>query len=143
MNVLEKRGIVFPPSPDTIGEEEKEFPTSFDNIMPNEIMNKIAVFTSLFAYTSVLEATARSEVAALEKELETNESVEYILSDSSQVTTKKALRDISDSVIHTKEKLTLADTRYNILRSMSLNYEKYLFALSRYLTVVVSEMKMQ
>jgi hypothetical protein len=142
MKVLETHGVVFPPSPEVIPEDDKQFPTSFESLTPYEIMDKIAVFTSLYAYTSVLEATAKSEVASYKRELETNEAKEYVLCEESQVTTKKALRDIATSVVATKEKLTMAETRYNLLSALRESYEKYIFALSRYVTVTQSELGM-
>jgi hypothetical protein len=141
--LLESQGLVFPPSPDTIGEKEKQFPTSFGDLTPHEIMDKVATFTALVAYTIMLEATAKGEVAALERKLETYESQEYILADTAQVTTKKALRDVSDSVVSTKESLTKAEIRYNVVRAQKEIYEKYLFALSRYITVTMSELNLQ
>jgi hypothetical protein len=138
-DALGTHGVSFPPNPGYIKEEDKQFPLSFDDLTPYEIMNKIAIFTSLFAYTNVLEATAKSEVTSWERSLELNEAKEYILAENTQVTTKKALRDVADSVVATKEKLTMAEARYSILKAMREGYERYIFALSRYVTVAQNE----
>ena len=141
LSTFRKLGLYLPEHPSDLSEEEKRFPTNFEGLTTQQIMDKVAVFTSMYSYTSMLESAANVEVSGYKKELDMLEAKEYLLSDASNVTTKKSERDVAASVIEMKDKLQVAEARYVMLKSLRESYDKYVFVLSRALTVMFEESK--
>jgi hypothetical protein len=139
LKLFKKAGLTMPGSPDTLSDEEKAFPTDLSNLTADQVMDKLNIFTGLFAYASVLESAAKVEVAAKERELEVLEAREYLMSDDTQVTTRKYVRDTSDEVIKCKEALLIAESKYTMLKALKEGYDKMTFVLSRQLSLQMDQ----
>lgn len=139
LKLFKKAGLTMPSNPDTLSEEDKAFPTDLSNLTAEQVMDKLNIFTGLFAYAAVLEAAAKVEVAAKERELEVLEAREYLMSDDSQVTTRKYVRDIADEVIKCKEALLIAESKYTMLKALKEGYDKMTFILSRQLSLQMDQ----
>ena len=132
---IRNAGLVTPGSPSDLTEEEKRFPKELSSLTSDQVMDKLTIFTGLFAYASVLESAAKIEMTEKERELEVLEAREYLLSEDSQVTTRKYARDTAESVIRCKEELLAAESKYVMLKALKEGYDKMTFVLSRQLSL--------
>ena len=145
LSLVEKEGFVFPSDENicSIPEEDKMFPTRLSDLSNEDILNKMAVFTALYASVSVNEALAMTEVAGYERELEMKKSQIMQLSNSSKVTDKRQEALIDKGVVHLQEKLTVAESKLKLFSALRTSYEKYIFVLSRTATIRGEEQKLQ
>jgi hypothetical protein len=145
LNFIDRKGFVFPADAEIIAipDEEKMFPTELSDLSNEELLNKMAVFTALYASVSVNEALAMTEVAGYERELEIKKSQVMQLSSSSKVTDKRQEALIDKVVIELQEKLTVAESKLKLLTALRTSYKEYTFLFSRALTVRGEEQKLQ
>jgi hypothetical protein len=145
LDFIAKKGFVFPSDEaiTAIPEEDKMFPTELSDLSNEELLNKMAVFTALYASVSVNEALAMTEVAGYERELEIKKSQIMQLSSSSKVTDKRQEALVDKEVIVLQEKLTVAESKLKLLTALRTSYKEYTFLFSRALTVRGEEQKLQ
>lgn len=139
LKMFKKVGLTMPTNPDILSEEDKAFPVDLSTMTAEQVVDKLNIFTGLFAYVSVLEAAAKIEMTALQRELEVLEAKKYLMSNDAQVTTRKYARDISDEVIKCKEALFLAESKYTMLKALKDGYDKMTFVLSRQLSLQLDQ----
>jgi len=145
LSLVEKEGFVFP-SDEEIGaipEEDKQFPTNLSELSNEDILNKMAVFTALYASVSVNEALAMTEVAGYERELEMRKSQVMQLSSSSKITDKRQEALIDESVVRLQEKLTVPESKLKLFSALRTSYDKYIFVFSRTATIRGEEQRLQ
>jgi hypothetical protein len=145
LNLIDKKGFVYPSNADisSLSEEEKSFPTEVADFTNEELLNKMAVFTALYASVSVNEAISMAEVAGYERELEITKSQVMQLSNLSKVTDKRQEAAADKSVISVQEKLTVAESKLKLFAALRASYEKYISLFSRALTSKLEERKLQ
>lgn len=145
LNVLDKKGFIYPDDENIINipDEAKEFPTEISEYTNEELLNKMAVFTALYASASVNEALAMTEVAGYERELEIKKSQVMQISHLSKVTDKRQEALINTEVISLQELLTVAESKLKLLTALRVSYDKYVNLFSRALTSSIEEKKLQ
>lgn len=145
LSLVEKEGFVFPSDEEisAIPEEDKQFPTNLSELSNEDILNKMAVFTALYASVSVNEALAMTEVAGYERELEMRKSQVMQLSSSSKITDKRQEALIDESVVRLQEKLTVAESKLKLFSALRTSYDKYIFVFSRTATIRGEEQRLQ
>lgn len=142
---MEKKGLVYPSDEDitNIPNEDKMFPTDISELTVEELLNRQAVFTALYASASVNEALAMTEVAGYERELEIKKGQVMALSNSSKVTDKRQEALIDEAVISLQENLTVAESKLKFLSALKNSYDLYIKLFSRGLTSRLEEKKLQ
>jgi hypothetical protein len=145
LSLVEKEGFVFPSDEQvtSIPEEDKMFPTTISDLTPDELLDKMAVFTALYSSVSVNEALAMTEVAGYERELEIKKSQVMQLSSSTKITDKRQEALVDAAVVSLQEKLTVAESKLKLFTALRTSYEKYVFLFSRALTVRGEEQRLQ
>jgi hypothetical protein len=145
LNMIDKQGFVYPSDEIITGTPEwaKSFNFIISEMTQDELLNRMAVFTALYASVSVNEALAMAEVAGYEHELEIKKSQVMQLSSLSKVTDKRQEAAINDDVISLQEKLTVAESRLKLLSALRISYDKYVQLFSRSLTVKIEEHRLQ
>lgn len=143
--IMEKKGLVYPSDEDitNIPNEDKMFPTDISELTVEELLNRQAVFTALYASASVNEALAMTEVAGYERELEIKKGQVMALSNSSKVTDKRQEALIDEAVISLQENLTVAESKLKFLSALKNSYDLYIKLFSRGLTSRLEEKKLQ
>jgi hypothetical protein len=143
--IIAKKGLVYPSDKDitNIPDEDKMFPTDISELTVEELLNKQAVFTALYASASVNEALAMTEVASYERELEIKKGQVMALSNSSKVTDKRQEALIDEAVIKLQENLTVAESKLKFLSALKNSYDLYIKLFSRGLTSKLEEHKLQ
>jgi hypothetical protein len=144
LNFIEKQGFVHPSDEIITGTPEwaKSFEFIISEMTQDELLNRMAVFTALYASVSVNEALAMTQVAGYEHELEIKKGQVMQLSSLSKVTDKRQEALINDDVISLQEKLTVAESRLKLLSALRISYDKYAALFSRGLTVRMEEQKL-
>lgn len=143
--IIAKKGLVYPSDKDitNIPDEDKMFPTDISELTVEELLNKQAVFTALYASASVNEALAMTEVASYERELEIKKGQVMALSNSTKVTDKRQEALIDEAVISLQESLTVAESKLKFLSALKNSYDLYIKLFSRGLTSRLEEKKLQ
>lgn len=145
LSTIAKQGFIYPS--DKIIIETPEWIKSFEFIISDmtqdELLNRMAVFTALYASVSVNEALAITRVAGYERELEITKGSLMQLSKSAKVTDKRQEVASDKAIIKLQEKLTVAESLLKLLSALRISYEKYVFLFSRALTVQGEEKKLQ
>jgi len=140
-----KQGFNYPSDNmiENLPEDQKQFPTTISDMTVDELLDKLAIFTALYASASVKEAKYMVEVAALERDLEFNKAAAAQASKAAKVTEKRQEVLINENVVKIMEKLTVAEAYLRMYSVLRTNYEKFCFLCSRALTVKGEEHRLQ
>jgi hypothetical protein len=142
---IDKQGFVYPSDEIITGTPEwaKSFEFIISEMGQDELLNRMAVFTALYASVSVNEALAITRVAGYERELEIKKSGLMQLSSHAKITDKRQEAASDSAIVELQEKLTVAESLLKLLSALRVSYEKYVFLFSRALTVQGEERKLQ
>jgi len=122
--------------------EDKTFPSSLEALTVNDLIDFLALYTREFAYTSWLASMAKSEMVVLDREIELMSGKEYFLADGN-TTDKRAAKNVAESTLKaTKEKVE-AEAKYIMLSALATLNEKYIFAISRQISILQGEMNLK
>jgi|WetSurMetagenome_2_1015567.scaffolds.fasta_scaffold243940_3 hypothetical protein len=141
---IREAGYVYPTPAfiSAISEDMKQFDTEVSEMQNDELINKQAVFTSLFASASVDEAKYSARVAAIERQLVVAKANAFNASTGDKVRERERQRDSNDKVVTLQEKLTVADHILKLYTALRISYEAYWKLYSRAIAVRIEEKKM-
>lgn len=142
---IQKKGFVYPTEEFIMGisDELKAFPLEITELSQDDLLNKMATFTSLYASVSVEEALATTEVAGYERDLEFTKAKVLQLSSLSKITDKRIEASANEEIVHIQEKLQVAEARQKLLSALRTSYDKMIFLFSRTLAVQTAEKSLQ
>lgn len=145
MAVIKKKGYIYPSEEFimAISEDAKAFTIEVTTLSNEDLLNKMAVTTSLLASAGMDEAQALTEVAGYERDLEFTKAKILQMSVQSKITDKRQEALVNEEVVKLQEKLQVAETKLRLYTALRSSYEKFIFLYSRTLAVRGEESKLQ
>jgi hypothetical protein len=121
---------------------DKTFPSSLEALTMGSLIDYLALYTREFAYSAWLASMAKAEMIILDREIDLMSSKEYFLAEGN-TTDKRAAKGLAEATIKaTKEKVE-AEAKYTMLNAVATINEKYIFAISRQISILQGEMNMR